>query len=235
MANYYSEGKRVDGAISLEASNTMIRKVYLWMVGALAITGLTAYYAATTPAVMQFIFGNRMTWILLLFAELGLVIGLSAAIDRLSATTATLMFILYSVVNGLTLSSIFIVYQLGSIANTFFISAATFGVMALYGAISKRDLTKIGSFCSMALIGLIIAMIVGLFIHSTAFEIAVSVIGVIIFTGLTAYDSQKIKSLLIGCEENEVTTKIAILGALTLYLDFINLFLMLLRIFGSRR
>ncbi len=227
--NYY--GKTVG---TETVTNKMIRNVYLWMCGALAITGLTAYYVATTPNVLSWVFGNSWVFIGLIIAELALVIGLSAAINKISSFTATLMFILYSVVNGMTLSSIFVVYELGSIASTFFVTAGTFGVMAIYGSATKKDLTKIGNLCIMAVIGLILATFVNLLIKSSVLELIVSCVGILVFVGLTAYDAQKIKDMLQGAEENEMTSKIAVLGALSLYLDFINIFLYLLRLFGRR-
>ncbi len=227
--NYY--GKAI---VTETVTNKMIRNVYLWMCGALAITGLTAYYVATTPNILSWVFGNSWVFIGLIIAELALVIGLSAAINKISSVTATLMFILYSVVNGMTLSSIFVVYELGSIASTFFVTAGTFGVMSVYGSVTKKDLTKIGNLCIMAVIGLILATLVNLLIKSSVLELIVSCVGILVFVGLTAYDAQKIKGMLQGAEENEMTSKIAVLGALSLYLDFINIFLYLLRLFGRR-
>ena len=221
--------------IAARTTDSMLRKVYFWMCGALAITGLTAYYVASSQELLQLILGSRSSLFLLIIIELGLVIGLSAAIGRMSATTATLMFILYSVVNGATLSVIFLAYSTTAIATTFFVTAGTFAAMAVYGAVTKKDLTRMGSLLVMALLGLIIAMVVNIFLKSDTMSFMISCVGVVIFVGLTAYDSQKIKALLGGAEENEMTQKIAVLGALTLYLDFINLFLNLLRIFGSRR
>lgn len=220
--------------VTHEETNTMLRKVYWWMFGALAITGLTAFYVATNTAIYNFVFGNSWTFIALIIAEFALVIGLSAAINKMSVLIATIMFLLYSVVNGMTLASIFVVYELGSIAMTFFITAGTFGIMAIVGSVTKKELTKIGNLCLMAVIGLIIAMLVNIFIKSTVLELVVSCIGVLVFVGLTAYDAQKIKAMLYGADENDTTSKIAVLGALSLYLDFINIFLYLLKLFGRR-
>ena len=167
--------------------------------------------------------------------ELALVIGLSAGINRLSLTTATLMFVLYSVINGATLSCIFIIYTMSSIANVFFITAGTFAVMALFGYTTKMDLTSMGKILFMALIGIIIASIANFFFKSSGLEMIVSYLGVLIFVGLTAYDSQKIKEMAYAAPDvSEQMQKYALLGALTLYLDFVNLFLYLLRIFGKR-
>lgn len=213
----------------------LMRKVYVWMTLALVITGFTAYGVATSPGVLQLIFGNQILFWGMIIAELALVIGVSAAINRLSLTTATLMFILYSVINGALFSSIFLIYTASSIATVFFITAGTFGVMALIGYTTKTDLTSIGKYLFMALIGLIIATLVNMFIKSEGFTYILSYIGVLIFVGLTAYDSQKIKQMLLQAPDaGEGAQKLALLGALTLYLDFINLFIYLLRIFGRR-
>ena len=213
----------------------LMRKVYVWMTLALVITGFTAYGVATSPGVLQAIYGNQLLFWGMIIAEFALVIGVSAAINRLSLTTATLMFILYSVINGALLSYIFLVYTASSVATVFFITAGTFGAMALVGYTTKTDLTSIGKYLFMALIGLIIATVVNVFIKSEGFTYILSYIGVLIFVGLTAYDSQKIKQMLMQAPDtSEGAQKLALLGALTLYLDFINLFIYLLRIFGKR-
>ncbi len=213
----------------------LMRKVYVWMTLALAITGFTAYAVATTPSIMQAIFGNKVLFWVLVIAEFVLVFGVSAAINKLSLTTATLMFILYSVINGALLSSIFLIYTSTSIATVFFITAGTFAAMAVFGYVTKTDLSSMGKILFMALIGLIIATLVNLFLKSSGFTMIISYIGVLIFVGLTAYDSQKIKQMLLEAPDaGEGAQKIALLGALTLYLDFINLFIYLLRIFGKR-
>ena len=226
----------VDEQLSMSSAfPVLMRKVYVWMTLALVITGFTAYGVATSPGVLQLIFGNQILFWGMIIAELALVIGVSAAINRLSLTTATLMFILYSVINGALFSSIFLIYTASSIATVFFITAGTFGVMALIGYMTKTDLTSIGKYLFMALIGLIIATLVNMFIKSEGFTYILSYIGVLIFVGLTAYDSQKIKQMLLQAPDaGEGAQKLALLGALTLYLDFINLFIYLLRIFGRR-
>ena len=226
----------VDEQLSMSfAFPVLMRKVYVWMTLALVITGFTAYGVATSPGVLQLIFGNKILFWGMIIAELALVIGVSAAINRLSLTTATLMFILYSVINGALFSSIFLIYTASSIATVFFITAGTFGVMALIGYTTKTDLTSIGKYLFMALIGLIIATLVNMFIKSEGFTYILSYIGVLIFVGLTAYDSQKIKQMLLQAPDaGEGAQKLALLGALTLYLDFINLFIYLLRILGRR-
>lgn len=219
------------------AQMSLFRQVYLWMAMALAITGMTALLVAGSPTMLSLIFSSKLSFFILIIAELALVWYLSARIERLSFTTATFMFIVYSLLNGAMLSSIFLLYTATSIASTFFVTAGTFGVMCIYGYVTKRDLTSIGNICLMAVIGLIIAGLVNIFLQSSMMSLIISGIGVLVFVGLTAYDSQKIKHLLLrdGVEVNDSTRKIALLGSLMLYLDFINLFLYLLRFLGDRR
>ena len=211
----------------------LMRKVYTWMTLALLITGVTAFGVASSPTLFMSL--SKMMWGLII-AELALVFILSGAINRLSLGTATLMFIGYSVLNGAMLSSIFLVYEPMVIAKVFFITAGTFGAMTVYGYTTKKDLTSMGKILFMALIGLIIATVVNMFLKSPGFDYILSYIGVAIFIGLTAWDSQKIKEMLqTQYDMSEGAQKLALLGALTLYLDFINLFLYLLRIFGNNR
>ena len=213
----------------------LMRKVYVWMTLALVITGVTAYGVATSPGLMMAIATNKLLFWGLIIAEFRLVVAISAAINKLSLTTATLLFVLYSVINGATLSFIFAIYTMSSIASVFFITAGTFAVMAVIGYTTKKDLTSMGKILFMALIGIIIATIVNIFLKSTGLQMIVSYLGVLIFVGLTAYDSQKIKQmLLMAPDAGEGAQKIALLGALSLYLDFVNLFIYLLRIFGRR-
>lgn len=213
----------------------LMRKVYVWMSLALVITGLSAYVVATIPVLSSAVLNNSVIFWVLVISELALVLGLSAAINKLSLTTATLMFVLYSVINGATMSSIFLIYSTSSIAQVFFITAGTFAVMAFIGYTTKADLTSIGKISLMALIGLIIAGIVNIFLRNSMFDLIISGVGVLVFVGLTAYDSQKIKEMLSSATDTgEVAQKFALLGALTLYLDFINLFLYLLRLLGRR-
>ena len=226
---------REQGLSMSTAFPVLMRKVYVWMTLALVITGATAYGVATSPAVLTALYSNQLLFWGLFIAELGLVFGISAAINRLSLATATLMFILYSVINGALLSSIFVIYTMSSIASVFFITAGTFAVMALIGYTTKADLTSMGKILFMALIGIIIATIVNIFLKSSGLEMIVSYLGVLILVGLTAYDSQKIKRMLqMAPDASEGAQKLALLGALTLYLDFVNLFIYLLRIFGRR-
>lgn len=219
-----------------EAFPILMRKVYIWMALALLITGMTAYYVATNQALLTAILTNKVLFYGLMIAELALVVGVSAAINRLSLLVATILFILYSVINGATMSIIFLIYEVSSIATVFFITAGTFGTMAVIGYTTKKDLSSMGRIMFMGLIGLVIATIVNIFLKSPAMTMILSYIGVIVFVGLTAWDSQKIKQMLMQAPDaGEVAQKIALLGALSLYLDFINLFLYLLRIFGRRR
>lgn len=232
------EVKELAGGRQLPASlafPALMRKVYVWMTLALVITGFTAYAVATSPALLMAIVTNRALLLGLIVAELALVIGVSAAINRLSLATATLMFVLYSVINGATLSVVFVVYTMSSITSVFFITAGTFAAMALVGYTTKKDLTSMGRYLLMALIGLIIATVVNLFMHSSGLEMILNYVGVLVFVGLTAYDSQKIKERLLMAEDGgEAAQKVALMGSLMLYLDFVNLFLYLLRIFGKR-
>lgn len=232
--NYQSLSRDRQMEASL-AFPTLMRKTYLWMAMALVITGLTAYVVATNAAMTQFLFTHSsLIWVLFL-AEIGLVIGLSAAIRKISLPTATLMFVVYAALNGITFSSLFFVYTMGSLASTFFITAGTFGAMSLVGFFTKADLSSMGKILLMALVGLIIASVVNIFVGSSGLELLMTYVGVLIFVGLTAYDTQKIKQMFLSAPDaSESTQKYAVLGALTLYLDFINLFLYLLRIFGRR-
>ena len=213
----------------------LMRKVYVWMAMALAITAITAYGVAASPALTNLIFSSKVIFFGLIIAELILVFWVSARIEKLSLTTATLMFILYSVLNGATLATIFLAYSPEIITKTFFVTAGTFGAMAVYGYFTKSDLSSWGKLLIMAVIGLIIAGVVNMFLKSSMMDLVVSVLGVLIFVGLTAYDSQKIKRMLaMQTDMGETAQKVALMGALSLYLDFINLFLYLLRIFGKR-
>lgn len=228
-------GRNEQLAVS-QAFPALMRKVYVWMTLALVITGFTAFAVANSPALVAAIFGSKVLFWGLIIAEFACVIGISAALDKISITTATLLFVLYSVVNGATLSVIFFAYTMSSIASVFFITAGTFAAMAAVGHFTKKDLGMVGRICFMALIGIIIATVVNMFIGSTGLDLIISYLGVAIFVGLTAYDSQKIKQMLLEAPDaGEGMQKLALLGSLTLYLDFINLFLYLLRIFGGKR
>jgi FtsH-binding integral membrane protein len=218
--------------------NDYVRSVYNWMGIGLALTGFVAYYVSTNEAMIRFIFGNTVVFFGLLIGQLALVFAISGMVQKMSAGTATFLFVLYSALTGVTLSFIFLVYARASIFSTFFICAGTFVACSIYGWTTKRDLTSLGGFLLMGLFGIIIATVVNLFIRSSAMSMIISYIGVIVFVGLTAYDTQKIKNMALTQPaglDGAVIRKGAILGALSLYLDFINLFLMLLRIFGQSR
>ncbi len=218
--------------------NQFIRSVYNWMAAGLALTGLVAVYVASNETLIRLIFSNQLLFFGLIIGELALVFFLSARIQKIQASTATGMFLLYSALNGLTLSFVFLIYTSSSVASVFFICAATFGACSVYGMITKRDLTSMGGFMTMGLIGIVIASLVNMFIQSSGMSMIISYVGVIVFVGLTAYDTQKLKMMALSQPaglDAGVIRKGTILGALTLYLDFINLFLMLLRIFGDRR
>jgi FtsH-binding integral membrane protein len=212
--------------------NSLIRQIYAWMGAGLIVTAFMALLTLSSPAMLNAVLGNRLVFYGLIIGELALVFTLSGAINRLGATTATLIFIAYSALNGITLSVVALVYTASSITSTFVITGGMFGAMSVYGYMTKRDLTSWSSFLFMGLIGVVIASVVNIFVGSSAVSWVISGIGVIVFTGLTAYDTWKIKEM---AAMGTVGRKPAILGALTLYLDFINLFLMLLRFTGSRR
>lgn len=217
--------------------NTFIRSVYNWMSIGLALTGFVAFYVANSASMTNLIFGNPIIFYGLIIGELGLVFFLSARVSKIKPATATALFVLYAALNGATISFIFFVYTKTSIVSTFFICAATFVACSIYGMITKRDLTSLGGFMAMGLIGIIIASVVNMFLRSEGMSIIISYVGVLVFVGLTAYDTQKLKTMAlsqpVGLDAG-VVRKGAIMGALTLYLDFINMFLMLLRILGNR-
>ena len=219
----------------IEVSQTLlIRKVYIWMCAALLITAGTAYRVSNSEEILKLIFSSQWSFFGLIIAQLAIVWFLSSRIKTLAFTTATILFALYSVLMGVTMSCIFLAYTQSSITSTFLITAGTFGVMSVYGFTTRKDLTSIGGLLIMALVGLIIAMAVNYFMKSSMMDLVISCIGVLIFVGLTAYDTQKIKALL-NQDNTEENQKMALIGSLMLYLDFINLFLFLLRIFGRRR
>jgi len=224
-------------AVIDEGLRSYMLKVYNYMGFGLVVTGLVAYFtsqwAVSSPANAELLYASPLAWVIML-SPLAFVLVLSFGINKLSVPAAQGVFWGFAAVMGLSLSSIFLVYTGASIAKVFFITAATFGAMSLWGYTTKRDLTGMGSFLMMGLIGLIIAMVVNIFLQSTMLEFAISAIGVLIFVGLTAYDTQKIKESYSASHGAEVLAKGAIMGALRLYLDFINLFLMLLRLFGNR-
>jgi len=216
--------------------HSFMYSVYAWMACALLISAVTAYYVAATPAIFELIYGNTLLLIALFIVQIGLVIGLSLFLSRMTLITALVMFLVYAGLLGVTLSVIFHIYTTASIFATFITSAGMFGAMAVYGYLTRTDLSAVGSISIMILFGLIIGLVVNLFLRSTTMDLLLSGVGVIIFSLLTAYDTQKIKQLgqrMLG--EQEAMQKAAVLGALTLYLDFINLFLFLLRFMGRRQ
>ena len=222
----------------LVQTNSFIRSVYNWMAIALSLTGFTAYYVSHNETMFQLIYGTPGLIMILIFAELGFVFFLSARIQKIKASTATALFTIYSILNGVTLSYIFIRYTATSIASTFMICSITFLACSVYGMITKRDLTSLGGFMIMGLIGIIIASVVNIFIQSSAMQMMISYIGVVVFIGLTAYDTQKLKTMAVTLPSNAsgaMIRKGALMGALSLYLDFINLFIMMLHIFGGSR
>ena len=219
-------------AVAAEQQRFMVR-VYNWMAAGLGITGFMAYYVANTPTFFNIVMGNPIIPIVLIVAQIGLVFWLASRVMQMGVSQATGIFFLYA---GLTFSTLFVVYTAASITSTFMVTAGTFGGMSCYGYTTKKDLTSWGSFLFMGLIGIIIASVVNIFMQSSMMHMIITYAGVLIFVGLTAYDTQKIKEMnILGNEGTDEDTKEAIRGALTLYLDFINLFLMLLRLMGDRR
>ncbi|MCD6534244.1 MAG: Bax inhibitor-1/YccA family protein [Deltaproteobacteria bacterium] len=214
------------------AVNEFIYSVYNWMAVGLALTGFVAYFVANSPSMLNLIVGNKLVFYGLIFGELGLVFTLAAKIEKLQRSTAVAMYILYAVLNGATLSVIFMIYASSTITSTFFICSGTFIASSAYGMLTKKDLTSMGSFLFMGLIGIIIASVVNMFVQSSQMSMMISYIGVLVFVGLTVYDTQRLKQL---AHTQGANGKGAIMGALTLYLDFINLFLMMLRIVGGGR
>lgn len=240
MAQYERDALRTQTGATVavdEGLRSYMLRVYNYMGAGLVITGLVAWFtsqwAMSSPANAELLYASPLAWVVML-SPLAFVLVLSFGINKLSASTAQMLFWAFAAVMGLSLSSIFLVYTGASITKVFFISAATFGAMSLYGYTTKRDLTGVGNFLIMGLIGLIIASVVNIFLASSALDWAISAIGVLIFVGLTAYDTQKIKESYSETFGAEILRKGAIMGALSLYLDFINLFMMLLRLFGNR-
>ncbi|GAC1413280.1 MAG: Bax inhibitor-1/YccA family protein [Candidatus Doudnabacteria bacterium] len=234
MEFYQDQPTIVNAAVSTAEQQTFVREVFGWMSLALFISAALAYLVSTSKAIQQIIFGTPLLFMGLIIAEFGLVIYLTARISKMSLSAARTSFFLYAALNGLTLSTVFLVYTAGSLATTFAVAGSTFGVMALYGYVTKKDLTSWGHLLLMFLFGIIIAGFINIFLKSTTLYWTTTIIGIGLFVGLTAYDTQKIKYMANGGTGGSLE-KGAILGALMLYLDFINLFLFLLRIFGRRR
>ena len=235
--NMYRDSQTSAIPASRELTNAFLRGVYLWMGVGLAITAVVSWYVAGSYTIMNAILSNTFLLVVLIVAQLGLVVALSAAVQKMSAGMATGLFMFYSALSGVTLAPIFRIYTSTSIAATFAACAGMFAAMSIYGLVTKRDLTSWGSFLFMGLIGIIIASVVNFFLKSEAMHYVIGYIGVIVFLGLTAYDTQKLRNMGESAPHDDAVAirRGTILGALTLYLDFINLFLMLLRIFGDRR
>jgi FtsH-binding integral membrane protein len=223
-------------APSAVAIPAFLARVYAWMTAGLLVTALAAFVTLSTPAILQFVFGTKFVFWGLMIAELGLVVWLSGMVGKLSATAAGAVFLLYSALNGLTLSAIFLAFTSASIVSTFVVTAGTFGAMSLYGLVAKRTLDGLGSFAFMGLIGVVLASIVNIFLKNDMLGFVVSCVGVIVFVALTAYDTRKLKMMAAAVDgASEEGRRASVSGALALYLDFINLFLMLLNLFGRRR
>lgn len=221
-------------AIGADRVTAFLRKVYGWMFTGLAITAVVAFAVAASPTLVQTIFGNQILFWGLVIAELGLVFYLSARVDKLAPRTAAILFVTYSALNGATLSAVLLAFTGTSIATTFVVTAGMFGALALYGTTTKRSLAGVGQFFFMGLIGLLLASVVGIFWKAPALQFVISVVGVLVFTGLTAWDAQRLKAMAAVTPDHQVGSR-AVVGALALYLDFINLFLFLLRFLGGRR
>ncbi|MGI9167826.1 MAG: Bax inhibitor-1/YccA family protein [Pyrinomonadaceae bacterium] len=217
-----------------ERVGAFLTKVYGWMSGGLLITAMTAFAVASSPALIEALILNRLAFWGLIIAQLGLVFYLSARVEKVAPTTAAGLFLLYSALTGVTSSVILLMYTAASITSTFIITAGMFGTMAVFGSVTKRSLAGWGQFLFMGLIGLILASVVGLFWQNDAMQFVISLVGVLIFTGLTAYDAQRLKQMAVALPDGRVGAY-AVVGALSLYLDFINLFFFLLRFTGSRR
>ena len=219
---------------SAERVTAFLRKVYGWMFVGLGITAAVAFAVAGSPSIARAVFSNQILFFGLIIAELGLVFYLSARVNRISPATASALFVAYSGLNGITLSLILLAFTGASVATTFVVTAGMFGALALFGSTTKRSLAGVGPFVFMGLIGLILASVVGMFWHNDALQFVISVVGVIVFTGLTAWDAQRLKKMAAVLPDGQVGSY-AVVGALSLYLDFINLFLFLLRFLGNRR
>ena len=237
MAQFENYAPYSAGLDSVEAVNALFRKVYQYMAAGLILTALAAYFTASSRFMVSLLYSSRAPMIIIALAELGLVLWIGAGLSKISAETARNLFFVYSVLNGLMCSSVLLVYTQESVAKAFLSAAGMFGAMSIYGIYTTRDLTAFGSFLRMGLFGLIIAMVINIFVGSSVMEMYISIFGIIIFLGLTAYDTAKIKALATAYDgrDDSMAGKIAVIGALSLYLDFINLFLYLVRLFGRQR
>lgn len=236
MNQYFENDSIVESGTSVGV-NRFMNQVYGWMAVGLVLTAIVSWYTAQSPAMLNFIFSSQLTFFGLIVVQLGLVVAISGFINRLSTGAATALFMVYSILTGITLSSIFLVYTTGSIVSTFLVAAGMFAALSIYGYSTRRDLSGLGRFLFMGLIGIVLASLINLFFKNEAVTWAITYIGVFVFAGLTAYDTQKLKNMgqeLTSHGDENLVKKYAVVGALTLYLDFINLFLMLLKIMGSR-
>jgi uncharacterized protein len=230
----YPDRSFAQGYPVAERVNAFLRGVYGWMCAGLGITALTAWIVAGSPSIVYAVAANRLLFWALVIAQLGIVLVLSGRVQRLAAGTASLLFVAYSMLTGVTISFVLLAFTGESVAATFVVAAGMFGALAMYGSVTRRDLSGLGSFLFMGLVGVVLASLVGLFWQNGALQFVISFIGVIVFTGLTAYDAQRLKVMALSMPEGG-TGSYQIVGALTLYLDFINLFLFLLRFMGNRR
>jgi uncharacterized protein len=227
-------GLPITSTAATERVTAFLRLIYGWMAAGLAITALVAFFVASSPAILQVVLGNRIVFFGLIIAELGLVFFLSGRAQSLAPSTAALLFVAFSALNGATLSVVLLAYTGASVATTFVVTAGMFAALAAFGTMTTRSLAGVGQFLFMGLIGLILASVVGMFWHNDALQFLISVVGVLVFTGLTAYDAQRLKQMALAVPEGQVGS-MAVVGALSLYLNFVNLFLFLLRLTGSRR
>ncbi len=225
----------IDSTAVSRQTNAVMKRVYVRMFIGLLVSAFCALGVASSPAAISFIFGNQIVFWGIFIALFAMAIMIPARMHKMASGTVLMLFIAYAALMGVLISSIFLVYKISAIVSTFFITAGTFGAMSVYGYVTKTDLTKMGSFLMMALFGLIIAMVVNIFLHSATMSYVVSIIGVLIFVGLTAWDTQQVKQLSAANLDPALTDKLATMGAMNLYLDFINLFLFLLRIFSGNR
>jgi hypothetical protein len=227
-------GLPITSTAATERVTAFLRLIYGWMAAGLAITALVAFFVVHSPAILQVVLGNRIVFFGLIIAELGVVFFLSGRAPSLAPSTAALLFVAFSALNGATLSGVLLAYTGVSVATTFVVTAGMFAALAAFGTMTTRSLAGVGQFFFMGLIGLILASVVGMFWHNDALQFLISVVGVLVFTGLTAYDAQRLKQMALAIPEGQIAS-MAVVGALSLYLNFVNLFLFLLRLTGSRR
>ena len=235
MNNRQTPPPYYDGAAVARQTNSVMKRVYVRMTLGLLVSAFCALGVASSPALLSAIFGNQILFWGMIIAMFAMAIMIPVRMHKMSSGTVLVLFLVYAALMGTFMSSIFILYQMSAIVSTFFITAGTFGAMSVYGFFTKADLSKMGSFLMMALLGLIIASVVNIFLHSGTMDFIISIAGVLIFTGLTAWDTQQVKQLAAANLDPALADKLATMGAMNLYLDFINLFLFLLRLFGGNR